>query len=280
MYITDDLVSLILQSPSCQSPCFRLTFLGLCQQIPKSSPIRLTTATFGTFIPEVNNNRAHSTTASTCHVNQPNNSVFSDFQEVPRPDDETTGEDRQKSCSDIWTQQCNSSGDRYSDGLCNPAQRHTHPALHLKSGRLHQTGVNHFVSSREPIKTKPIILSIQDTSVSARVFLNGMKVAASLTLNKWVWFFLVIVTFSYIPPLNPKCHKFILINFHRMNLSVQTSYVGEFEVRTAASVASFETTGNNLRNSLKPTPHRSDPSVTSSSWSLSGSWYLQWMVSC
>lgn len=95
-YITDDMVSLLLQSPSCQSTCFTpLTFLGPYQQIPKSSPIRLTTRTFGAFIPEVTNNPAHSTTALTLHVTpQLIMFVFIDFQEIPRPDDETTDEDR------------------------------------------------------------------------------------------------------------------------------------------------------------------------------------------
>lgn len=82
MYITDDQVSLILQSPSCQSTCFMLTFLGLYQQIPKASPIRLTTTTFGTFIPEVNNNPARSITALTFHVSPTTNSVC--FFRFPR----------------------------------------------------------------------------------------------------------------------------------------------------------------------------------------------------
>lgn len=74
-YITDDMVSLILQSPSSQSSCFALTFLGRYQQIPKRIPIRLTTSTFGTFIPEVNDNPTHSITALTFHVNPPTNSI-------------------------------------------------------------------------------------------------------------------------------------------------------------------------------------------------------------
>lgn len=46
-------------------------------------------------------------------------------------------------------------------------------------------GVSHSVTSpREPVKPGALMVSLQDTSVSARVFLTGMKVAASLTLNK------------------------------------------------------------------------------------------------
>lgn len=75
MYITDDMVSLIPQSPvpSPQSDLqdITLTFPGSHQQIPKSSPIRLTTTTFGTFIPQVNNNAPHSVRAATFNVNPP-----------------------------------------------------------------------------------------------------------------------------------------------------------------------------------------------------------------
>lgn len=63
--------------------------------------------------------------------------VFSDCQAFPWSDDETAGEDGERSRHHFWTQQRDSSGHWHSDGLRYPTQHHTFPSLYPKLGRLH-----------------------------------------------------------------------------------------------------------------------------------------------
>lgn len=43
-------------------------------------------------------------------------------------------------------------------------------------------------------------------------------------------------------------HKLIFLNLHRMNLSLQTSYVGQFQVRAAFSTFATGTNSSNLKS--------------------------------
>ncbi|CAF96904.1 unnamed protein product [Tetraodon nigroviridis] len=120
--------------------------------IPKSSPIRLTTNTFGTFIPEIS-----------------------------------------KQFPGLMMK------------LLVKTDKSPVVTFEPNSATVQATGTVTAYAIQPDNTLTPLFILNLDTSVSARLFLTGMKLAASLTLNK-------------------------------MNLTVETSYVGEFQVRSLSNV--------------------------------------------
>ncbi|TNM88372.1 hypothetical protein fugu_004626 [Takifugu bimaculatus] len=149
--------------------------------IPKRSPIRLTTTTFGTFIPQVNNNATHSVRAATFNVDRPTKSL----------------------CFQISKQ---------FPGLMMKLLMKTDksPVVTFEPDRVtvQVTGTVTAYAIQPNDTLTPLFILNLDTSVSSKVSLSGMKLGVSLTLNK-------------------------------MKLSLQTSYVGQFQVQTLSNSLEF-----------------------------------------
>jgi len=177
-----------------RSPTSYWTTTFPSRQIPQGSPFRLNTRTFYVFIPQVTNTFLLTPSPEGGAVSywQFVTSCLGVFisarQALPGPDDETAGEDGENPRHHAWTQQRHGGGQLHGDGLCHPTQRHALPSLRTEHGRLHSLhdrgGGNNLCELK--LVTFLATLSLQETSVSARVFVSGMRLAGAVKLNKWV----------------------------------------------------------------------------------------------